>query len=57
MKSIMKPLDTLFIKVGNEAIKCIQGLANAGHEKEIVSRLKKELSDIKAPKEILLLLF
>ena len=48
MKSIMKPLDTLFIKVGNEAIKCIQGLANAGHEKEIVSRLKKELSDIKA---------
>ena len=48
LKSMMKPLDTLFIKVGNEAIKCIQGLANAGHEKEIVSKLRKELSDIKS---------
>lgn len=47
MKSILKPLDTLFIKVGNEAIKCIEGLANAGHEKEVVSKLRKELADIK----------
>lgn len=47
LKSIMKPLDTLFIKVGNEAIKCIEGLANAGHEKDVVSRLKRELVEIK----------
>ena len=47
MKVVMKPLDTLFIRVGNEAIKCIEGLANAGHEKEVVSRLRKELAEIK----------
>ena len=47
MKLVLKPLDTLFLKVGNEAIKCIEGLANAGHEKEVVSSLRKELASLK----------
>lgn len=47
MKKIMAPLDKLFINVGNEALKSITGLANAGHENEIVKRLKTEARDIK----------
>jgi hypothetical protein len=51
LKAVLKPLDTLFIRVGNEAIKCIEGLANAGHEKEVVAKLRKELVNIKAAVE------
>jgi hypothetical protein len=48
LKKIISPLDALFIKVGNEALKCIQGLANAGHEAEVVKALRKDMNDIKA---------
>ena len=47
MKKIMAPLDKLFINVGNEVLKSISGLANAGHEAEIIKRLKNEAKDIK----------
>lgn len=45
-KKIMKLLDNLFITLGNEALKSIQGLANAGHEQEVVKRLRKEMKEI-----------
>lgn len=47
MKKIMAPLDKLFISVGNEILKSIHGLANAGHESEVIKRLKKEALEIK----------
>ena len=46
MKKIMKPLDSLFIRLGNEILKNVQGLANSGHESDIVKSLKKEMKDI-----------
>ena len=47
LKIIMKPLDTLFIKLGNEILKRMEGFSNQGHEKEIQAKLRKTLSDIK----------
>lgn len=47
MKRIMKPLDTLFIKVGNEILQNTEGLSNAGHESEVKKRLMQTLSDIR----------
>lgn len=47
IKKIMKPLDTLFIKVGNDILKHVSGLTNAGHEKEVQNKLKSTLSDIR----------
>ena len=48
LKSVTSVLDAFFIKLGAEAIKSIEGLSNAGHEKEVVSKLRKELKDLKA---------
>lgn len=47
LKIIMKPIDTLFIKVGNEIIKRMDGFSNQGHEKEVQSILNKTLKEIK----------
>ena len=47
IKIIMKPLDTLFIKVGTEVLKRMEGFSNQGREKEVQAKLRKTLSDIK----------
>lgn len=47
LKKIMKPLDTLFIKVGNDILKHVSGLTNSGHEKEVQDKLRDALSDIR----------
>ena len=47
IKKIMAPLDKIFINVGNEVLKSISGLANAGHEKDVIKKLKREAADIK----------
>ena len=47
-KAIMAPLDAVFIKLGNEVIKSVKGLENAGHEKETIRQIKNELKDIVA---------
>ena len=47
IKIIMKPLDTLFMRVGNEIISRMEGFANAGREKEIRAKLRNTLNDIK----------
>ena len=44
-KRIMEPLDSLFMTLGNEILKTIPGLMNSGHEKEVVSRLKREVKE------------
>lgn len=46
LKKILRPLDALFLKLGNEALKSIQGLENAGHEQQVIRRLKKEMREI-----------
>lgn len=46
IKKIMQPLDKLFIQLGNEILKNVQGLANSGHENDIQKSLKKEMKDI-----------
>lgn len=51
MKDIVAPIDTIFIALGNEILKSVSGLANAGHEKEVVSKLRSEMRDIKASVE------
>ena len=45
-KRILAPLDALFMAIGNEIIKSIPGLMNAGHEREVVSRLKREIKEL-----------
>ena len=45
-KRILAPLDALFMAVGNEIIKSIPGLMNAGHEREVVTRLKREIKEL-----------
>jgi hypothetical protein len=47
-KRIMSPLDAIFMAVGNEILKSIPGLMNAGHEQEVVSRLKREVKELTA---------
>lgn len=47
-KKIMSPLDNLFMALGNEILKSIQGLMNAGHEKEVVDKLKREIKELTA---------
>ena len=47
IKIIMKPLDTLFIRVGSEILKRVDGLSNQGHEKEVEKVLRKSLAEIK----------
>ena len=47
-KRIMEPLDSLFMTLGNEILKTIPGLMNAGHEREVVSRLKREVKELSA---------
>lgn len=46
LKKIMRPLDKLFILLGNEILKNVQGLANSGHEVVIEKNLKKEMKEI-----------
>lgn len=47
IKIIMKPLDTLFMRIGNEIISRMEGFANAGREKEIRAKLRNTLNGIK----------
>jgi hypothetical protein len=47
-KRIMSPLDAIFMAVGNEILKSIPGLMNAGHEQEVISRLKREVKELTA---------
>ena len=47
-KKIMAPLDEIFMALGNEILKSIQGLMNAGHEQEVVSKLKREVKELTA---------
>lgn len=47
LKKIMRPLDILFIKIGNDILKHVSGLVNSGHEKEVQDRLRNTLSDIR----------
>ena len=51
IKIIMKPLDTLFIKVGTEVLKRMEGFSNQGREKEVQRKLKQTLSAIKSAVE------
>ena len=50
-KKIMEPLDSLFITLGNEILKSIDGLMNDGHEKEVIARIKREATKLKAAVE------
>lgn len=43
---IMAPLDTLFMKVGNDVIRNAKGLMNAGKEQQIEHSLKSELAKL-----------
>lgn len=47
IKKIMKPLDILFINVGNDILKMASGLSNTGHEDEVRKRLMNILSNIR----------
>lgn len=46
LKRIMKPLDRIFIKLGNEVLKSVKGLENAGHETDVIRTLRREMNDI-----------
>lgn len=47
IKKIMSPLDKLFIKLGNEIIKRVEGFENSGHEKDVIKKITREVKDIK----------
>lgn len=52
IKIVMRPLDTLFMRIGNEIISRMDGFANTGREKEIKQRLKQTINDIKKGVEL-----
>lgn len=45
-KKVIKPLETLFIKIGNRIISQSKNLVNSGSEGKIVSQIKKQITDI-----------
>ena len=51
MKKIMRPLDTLFMKVGNEILSRMEGFTNTGHEKEVIKTLKSTMKDVQTAVE------
>lgn len=48
ISKIMKPLDTLFIKLGNEIIKNVNGLTNDNNKSLIIKKLHKELINMES---------
>jgi hypothetical protein len=42
----MEPLDTFFIKMGNDVLELCDGIINSGREGEVVEILKKDLEEV-----------
>jgi hypothetical protein len=51
VKSVMEPIDDLFLEIGNAFIKMCDGFTNASSHSTIVDTLKKDLSDVCAAVE------
>ena len=51
VKSVMEPIDDLFLEIGNAFIKMCDGFTNASSHNTIVDTLKKDLSDVCAAVE------
>lgn len=45
-KKVIKPLETIFIKIGNKIISKSKNLVNSGSEAKVVSKIKKQITDI-----------
>jgi hypothetical protein len=46
VKNVMEPLDTFFIKMGNDVLELCDGIINSGREGEVVEILKKDLEEV-----------
>lgn len=46
IKNVMEPLDTFFIKMGNDVLELCDGIINSGREGEVVEILKKDLEEV-----------
>lgn len=51
IKSVMEPIDDLFLEIGNAFIKMCDGFTNSSSHNTIVDTLKKDLSDVCAAVE------
>lgn len=51
VKSVMEPIDDLFLEIGNAFIKMCDGFTNSSSHNTIVDTLKKDLSDVCAAVE------
>lgn len=45
-KKVIKPLETIFIKIGNKIISKSKNLVNSGNESKAISKIKKQITDI-----------
>ena len=45
-KKIVKPLELLFIKIGNKIISKTRNLVNAGSEDKVEKQIRKQILDI-----------
>lgn len=46
VKSVIRPLDTLILKIGNTLIGCLDGLSNSDNYSEISQRMKDDLKEL-----------
>lgn len=46
VSEVMEPLDTFFIKMGNDVLELCDGIINSGREGEVVEILKKDLEEV-----------
>lgn len=46
VESVMEPLDTFFLNLGNSIISLCDGIINQGHESDIITTLRNDLDDI-----------
>lgn len=46
VKNVMEPLDTFFIKMGNDVLELCDGIINSGREGEVIEILKKDLEEV-----------
>ncbi len=45
-KKVIKPLETIFIKIGNKIISRTKNLINSGNEEKVIKKIKKQITDI-----------
>lgn len=48
VKSVIRPLDTLILKIGNTLIECLDGLSNSQNSSEVSQRMKDDLNKLVA---------